>query len=293
MQAKNNLKLSYSSLMQNKSLALPAFLSSVLGVIFIFAAMNLLGLDFYGGAEGSLPDFSIVSVQSWIMGGALFLIFILVIVYLYCLSLAVASILVKESRLDWNGSFQLARQIIGQVIWLTSITLLIIAVPAAVAAVIVFLSFWFSKIAGILSLVAAIILLLVYIIFILIRLFFALSILVLENKSATDSLKQSYFMTQGRSMAVAKIFGIVIIVTILVSLPTAIANALVEDYVLSQNPSQIAIYWVVTIVTHIVDAFLGALITLYLFYSYLDFIKGNALKKAVKSKKTAKGIRKR
>ena len=278
MQLKNNLKLSYDFLMQNKSIILPSFIGSLIFSLFMICLMGYLN------AKSPKELFVSLSRQNWIVVIVLFIILILILLYVYCLSLAAAFILVKQSKLDWKSSFALARQIMFKVAGLWLLTTLIIGIPILIGIIFVALTFLINKFVGVLSFIAIVIVLVIYAFFIIIRLFFSLPILLFENKSAARSLTESYGITKGRFISVLKIFGVMLLVVIASAIVTGIPNSIVQYFMSSQSIAERAVYWAVGILSYLVNAFIGALITLYIFHSYLDFRKSSAQKMDSKKK---------
>ena len=235
MDLAKDFKLSYEALKKNKGIIIP---SVIVQVIWILAIILILlysgmaqGLLNYAKSQEKLKEQGSVSginpipygsqypnwknleskitVENIVILFAIMFLLLTMSFYVTCLNLVLISLIVYDKKWDFKTALNIAKGVFLRYSWFCLLFALIVAVFICIAVSMFFLSIPLLKVnivLGILSIIITFILFLASFFYLGIRMTFALPYLFLENKTAFNTLKESFAITKNRFKETAFVF---------------------------------------------------------------------------------------
>ncbi|MBI2124632.1 glycerophosphoryl diester phosphodiesterase membrane domain-containing protein [Candidatus Pacearchaeota archaeon] len=300
MNITEDFKLSWESLKNNKVLVLPVFAVPVLAMAVVFLFLYFFGilgaaseysrlyaeyqqqskdlfvdqekLDEYLRANGfQWPDFSqFLNAKSTAIMILSVILLSLIAYYLKCISYGMTALVVKKAKLAWQAAIRLANKFFWKLMVLHLFLALIAFAIVVVFGLGIMMSFFINKWLGILTLIIGIIAMFAVLFFAIIKLFFAVPILFLEDKTAKQSIKQSYSITTGRFKEALIVFAILAGVGIAFGIFGNLFSGSFAN-LLSSDSAKFVLSFFAALVYYLLSSAVGAFTSLFLFYAYIDF----------------------
>ena len=294
----DNFKRAFYTLKDNLILIVPLLITILIGFILIFSFLHFSGISKLMADYSSLQkyvktkqvteeqlldyfkvDFMKLVTLSNVITFIFLIIFLFTFPYYFrILSLVLMLFILKKQKLVLRNALELTNKLYFRYVLYTILMFLIIFVPISLIFVGLILIFLINVYFGILSLIPFMIIVFAYQIFIIPKIIFSEPILFIEDKTAFDSVKQSYLITKHHYFDALKVSAVVIAMYVIIQfLPKFVPKNL--TYLINlQNPVNMLTNWLLLVVFCSIIAFIATYDNLFLFYSYIDFKAQNTQK---------------
>ncbi len=302
MEIGQNFNLSYNALLKNKVLVLPNLLSSLIAVILIW--IFLFASGFYGIATeyfelvqkynqehpnkfikddkefsnylesqgfGTARFIGLFNVKNIVLGVIFGLVIIIVSYYLRCATYSMIALAVKNKKIAMQQVTGISNRIFFRLLLYYILIFLVVIIPVIFLILGAAVSFLISKILGILSVIAVVLLIIAYLIFIAIKLIFSLPMMVVDNQTAYNSIKQSYTLTNKRLKEAFLVFIIILGMGIAFAIVSNILSSKISYIMPFTSIMKFLVNVIFMILFFLISSAFDAFLHLFLFYSYVDF----------------------